>query len=312
MKNIIEISDLRKSYGDVKAVDGISFNVKEGSLFAFLGVNGAGKSTTINIICSILKKDSGKILINGLDLDKNSDEIKHLIGVVFQNSALDGILTVKDNLTIRAGFYGLRGKAWKARLAELTEMLNLEKILKKPIKNLSGGQRRRVDIARALINYPKILILDEPTTGLDPQTRKRIWTIIEDLQKKQKMTVFLTTHYMEEANKADRVVILDSGRIVAEDTPHRLKNKFAGDYIKAYMPQNQEFEELYLKDTGKQLEYQGEFYNLKIKNSEDAKELFKKYDQYLTDFEVLKGDMDDVFLNITGKVFAHGDNNEEK
>lgn len=312
MRNIIEITDLKKSYGDVKAVDGISFNVKEGSLFAFLGVNGAGKSTTINIICSILKKDSGKIFVDGLDLDKDSDEIKHSIGVVFQNSTLDGILSVKDNLTIRAGFYGYKGKAWKARLAELTEMLDLEKILKKPIRNLSGGQRRRVDIARALINCPKILILDEPTTGLDPQTRKKIWSIIEDLRVKQKMTVFLTTHYMEEANKADRVVILDSGHIVAEDTPHQLKNKFAGDYIKAFMPRNEEFEEIYLKDTGNQLKYQGEFYCLKIKDSRHAKELLNKYDQHLTDFEILKGDMDDVFLNITGKVFAHGDNNEEK
>lgn len=312
MKNIIEITDLKKSYGDVKAVDGISFNVKEGSLFAFLGLNGAGKSTTINIICSILKKDSGKILINGLDLDKESDEIKHLIGVVFQNSTLDSILSVKDNLTIRAGFYGLKGKAWKTRLEELTEMLDLENILKKPVKNLSGGQKRRVDIARGLINYPKILILDEPTTGLDPQTRKKIWTIIEDLQKKQKMTVFLTTHYMEEANKADRVVILDSGHIVADDTPHKLKNTYAGDYIKAFMPKNEEFEAEYLKNTGNNLEYHGEFYTLKIKNSKDAKELINTYDKYLTDFEVLKGDMDDVFLNITGKTFAHGENNEEK
>lgn len=310
MKNIIEITDLKKSYGDVKAVDGISFNVKEGSLFAFLGLNGAGKSTTINIICSILKKDSGKILINGLDLDKKSDEIKHLIGVVFQNSTLDSILSVKDNLTIRAGFYGLKGKELKTRLDELTELLDLEKILKKPVKNLSGGQKRRVDIARGLINCPKILILDEPTTGLDPQTRKKIWTIIEELQKKQKMTVFLTTHYMEEANKADRVVILDSGRIVADDTPHKLKNKYAGDYIRAFMTPNKEFETEYLKDTGSKLEYHGEYYTLKIKNSENAKELLKKYDKYLTDFEVLKGDMDDVFLNITGKTFAHGDKNE--
>lgn len=306
MKNIIEITDLKKSYGDVKAVDGISFNVKEGSLFAFLGLNGAGKSTTINIICSILKKDSGKILINGLDLDKDGDKIKYLIGVVFQNPTLDGSLSVKDNLTIRAGFYGLKGKEWKTRLDELTELLDLEKILKKPVKNLSGGQKRRVDIARGLINYPKILILDEPTTGLDPQTRKKIWGIIENLQKKQKMTVFLTTHYMEEANKADRVVILDSGHIVADDTPHKLKNKYAGDYIKAFMPQNEEFEAEYLKDTGSKLEYQGEYYTLKIKDSEHAKELLKTYDKYLTDFEVLKGDMDDVFLTITGKALAQG------
>lgn len=312
MKNIIEIRGLKKTYGDVKAVDDISFDVKEGSLFAFLGLNGAGKSTTINIICSILKKDSGQILIDGLDLDKQRDQIKPLIGVVFQNSALDNILTVKDNLTIRAGFYGLKGKEWKKRLEELTELLDLPSILKRPIKNLSGGQKRRVDIARGLINYPKILILDEPTTGLDPQTRKKIWTIIESLQKKRKMTVFLTTHYMEEANKADRVVMLDKGHIVANDTPHNLKNKYAGDYIKAFMPKNEEFEQIFEADTGTSLEYNGEFYRIKIKDSIEAKEIISKYDKYLTDFEVLKGDMDDVFLNITGKNFEHGEVNEEK
>lgn len=311
MKNIIEIRDLKKHYGDVKAVDGISFDVKEGSLFAFLGLNGAGKSTTINIICSILKKDSGTIKINDLDLDKDSNEIKHLIGVVFQNSTLDGVLSVKENLLIRGGFYGLKGKALKNRLEEITDLLDLEKILKKPVKNLSGGQKRRVDIARALINYPKILILDEPTTGLDPQTRKKIWNLIEDLRKRKKMTVFLTTHYMEEANKADRVVMLDSGHIVANDTPHKLKNQYAGDYIKAFMPQNDEFETLFATDFGTKLEYMGDFYKIKIKNSEEAKNLLIKYSDFLTDFEVLKGDMDDVFLSITGKNFDHGDGNEE-
>lgn len=310
MRNIIEIHDLKKSYDDVKAVDGISFNVKEGSLFAFLGINGAGKSTTINIICSILKKDSGKIYVDGLDLDQDFNKIKHLIGVVFQNSVLDATLSVKDNLMIRGGFYGLKGKDLKIRIAELTEMLDLGSLLKKPIKNLSGGQRRRVDIARGLINYPKILILDEPTTGLDPQTRRKIWELVDDLRKTNKMTVFLTTHYMEEADKADRVVMIDHGHIVANDTPHQLKVRYAGDYIKAYMDENEEFENLYKKDYGKKLEYSGEFYKIKIKDSEEAKEILNKYSNYLTDFEILKGDMDDVFLNITGKIFEHGEENE--
>lgn len=310
MRNIIEIHDLKKSYDDVKAVDGISFNVKEGSLFAFLGINGAGKSTTINIICSILKKDSGKIYVDGLDLDQDFNKIKHLIGVVFQNSVLDATLSVKDNLMIRGGFYGLKGKDLKIRIAELTEMLDLGSLLKKPMKNLSGGQRRRVDIARGLINYPKILILDEPTTGLDPQTRRKIWELVDDLRKTNKMTVFLTTHYMEEADKADRVVMIDHGHIVANDTPHQLKVRYAGDYIKAYMDENEEFENLYKKDYGKKLEYSGEFYKIKIKDSEEAKEILNQYSNYLTDFEILKGDMDDVFLNITGKIFEHGEENE--
>ncbi len=301
MKNIIEISNLQKSYGDTKAVDGISFNVEEGSLFAFLGLNGAGKSTTINIICSILKKDGGKVLVNGLDLDTQSDEIKSLVGVVFQNSTLDWVLTVKENLTIRAGFYGLKGKEWKQRLQELTQLLSLEDILKKPIKNLSGGQKRRVDIARGLINLPKILILDEPTTGLDPQTRMKIWQLIDELRISRKMTVFLTTHYMEEANKADRVVMIDKGHIVANDTPHNLKNKYSSDYIKAYMPKNEKFEKQFGKEFGSKLEYVGEYYRINISSSKEAREILEKYKTHLTDFEVLKGDMDDVFLNITGK-----------
>lgn len=308
MKNIIEIHDLKKYYGETKAVDGVSFNVEKGSLFAFLGLNGAGKSTTINIICSILKKDSGKIIVNGLDLDEHSDEIKSLIGVVFQNPTLDGLLTVKDNLTIRAGFYGLKGQEWKARLKELTELLGLEDILKKPVKNLSGGQKRRVDIARGLINYPKILILDEPTTGLDPHTRMKIWDLIDNLRIHKKMTVFLTTHYMEEANKADRVVMIDAGHIVANDTPHNLKNQYSSDYIKAYMPQNEEFEKAF----DGELTYFGDCYLIKVKDSLDAKKIINKYEKYLTDFEILKGDMDDVFLNITGKNFVHGENDEEK
>lgn len=308
MGNIIEVKDLKKYYGDVKAVDGISFSVKEGSLFAFLGVNGAGKSTTINILCSILKKDSGSIVVDGMDLEKHTEEIKSLIGVVFQNSTLDGILTVKDNLSIRAGFYGLKGKQWKQRLEELVKLLDLQKILNRPVKNLSGGQKRRVDIARALINYPKILILDEPTTGLDPQTRQKIWKVIEDLRQARNMTVFLTTHYMEEANKADKVVMLDSGRVVATNTPHKLKNKYSSDYIYAYMPKNPEFEQVF----GEGLVYNGEFYKIKIKDSLQAKEIINKYDKYLTDFEVLKGDMDDVFLNITGKSLNGGENYEEK
>ncbi len=303
MSNIIQIRNLKKYYGDVKAVDDISFDVKEGSLFAFLGLNGAGKSTTINIICSILKKDSGQVFVDRMDLDKDSDKIKPLIGVVFQNSSLDAILTVKENLAIRAGFYGLKGKELKERLDFLTELLDLGKILKKPIKNLSGGQKRRVDIARGLLNLPKILILDEPTTGLDPQTRMKIWELIDDLRISRKMTVFLTTHYMEEANKADRVVMIDSGHIVANDTPHNLKNKFSSDYVKAYMTQNEEFE----KKLNREFVFNGEFYLIKIKNSEEAKEIIKNCDEFLTDFEIVKGDMDDVFLNITGRKFVQGE-----
>lgn len=217
--NIIEIENLSKSFKDVKAVSDLSFSVKKGELFAFLGINGAGKSTTISIICNQLKKDSGKIVIDGVDIDKNSESINSKLGVVFQASVLDGFLTVYDNLKNRAALYGIYGKEFEKRLDELSDILNFKDLLKRSVKKLSGGQRRKIDIARALFPHPKILILDEPTTGLDPQTRKNIWNVINKLRKEEQITVLLTTHYMEEAADADYVVIIDSGKKVASGTP---------------------------------------------------------------------------------------------
>lgn len=234
MQNIIEIDHLNKTFGDVKAVQDLSFRVKEGELFAFLGVNGAGKSTTINILCGQLSKDSGSVRIGGSDLDKDADSIKRSIGVVFQNSVLDKDLSVKDNLISRAALYGIRGMELEQRLTELDELLGLKELYKRPLGKLSGGQRRKIDITRALLHRPKILVLDEPTTGLDPQTRKLLWNVISDLRKHENMTVFLTTHYMEEAADADYVVILDSGKIAAEGTPLELKNTYTGDFITLY------------------------------------------------------------------------------
>ena len=234
MDNIIEIKNLKKSFGSVKAVNDLSFTVKEGELFAFLGINGAGKSTTINIMCAQLDKDGGSVTIDGKTLEDEPTEIKKKIGVVFQSSVLDKSLSVLDNLESRAALYGITGSAFKKRLAELSQMFELDEIIKRPVGKLSGGQRRRADIARALLHKPKILILDEPTTGLDPQTRKNLWSIISDLRKSENMTVFLTTHYMEEAADADYVVIIDSGEIAAEGTPLELKNKYTGDFITLY------------------------------------------------------------------------------
>ena len=234
MKNLIEISHLVKSFGDLKAVQDLSYRVKSGELFAFLGINGAGKSTTINIMCGQLPKDGGKVLINGIDIDSVPNGIKRSLGVVFQNSVLDKDLSVQDNLQSRAALYGIKGKEFKQRLLELAELLEFKDLLKRTVGKLSGGQRRRIDIARALLHNPKILILDEPTTGLDPQTRSMLWRVIEELRKKDGMTVFLTTHYMEEAADADYVVILDGGKIVAEGKPLELKNTYTGDFITIY------------------------------------------------------------------------------
>ena len=301
MSNIIEISHLSKRFGDVQAVNNLSFCVKEGELFAFLGINGAGKSTTINILCGQLSKDSGTVQIDGVDLDRDPDSIKRNLGVVFQNSVLDKDLSVQDNLQSRGALYGIQGKAFRQRLAELAELLEFENLLKRPVGKLSGGQRRRIDIARALLHKPKILILDEPTTGLDPQTRSILWRVIGDLRKNECMTVFLTTHYMEEAADADYVVILDSGRIAAEGTPLELKNTYTGDFITLYG-----VDEAQIKQLGAPYEKIRDACRVSVPNTAAATELILKYPEIFQDYEITKGKMDDVFLAVTGKKLIGG------
>ena len=301
MKKIIEISNLSKSFKEVKAIDGLSFSVNEGELFAFLGINGAGKSTTISIICSQLQKDSGMVVIDGVDIDKESRKINSEIGVVFQNSVLDKALSVEENLKSRAALYSIYGKDFKKRLDELCELLDFKDLLKRNVGRLSGGQRRRIDIARALIHNPKILILDEPTTGLDPQTRKLLWSIITNPRKEQNMTVFLTTHYMEEAADADNVVIIDSGKIIAQGTPLELKNKYTGDFITLYGADEDE-----IKGLGVEYEKLKDSYRIAVKNTLEATELIVKHPEVFKDYEIIKGRMDDVFLSATGKKLIGG------
>lgn len=302
MKKIIEIKNLYKSFGDVKAVQDLSFCVKEGELFAFLGVNGAGKSTTINIICGQLAKDSGTVIIDGSALESDVAGTKTKLGVVFQNSVLDQALSVKENLRSRAALYGITGENFRKRLEELSKMLSFEDLLKRTVGKLSGGQRRRIDIARALLHRPKILILDEPTTGLDPQTRQIIWKVIDNLRKNENMTVFLTTHYMEEAADADYVVILDSGKLVASGTPLELKNQYTGDFITLYG-----VEEEAVKTLGADYEKIRDAFRLSVPNTAAAAELIIKNPEVFKDFEITKGKMDDVFLSVTGKALTGGE-----
>ena len=309
---ILSVSHLKKKYDDFYAVDDISFSVKRGSLFAFLGLNGAGKSTTINIITGILSKNDGKIIFDGKDMDEYRNSIKSEIGIVFQNSVLDPVLTPKENLTLRAGFYGIRGQAWKDRLKVLTDMLGLQEFMDRPVGKLSGGQKRRVDIARAMVHDPKLLILDEPTTGLDPQTRKAVWNLVNSLRQKTGMTVFLTTHYMEEAEKATYVVIMNSGKIIAQGTPNSLKKEYAKDYIIIHQKKNDGLEERlaasqysfsYFKDS--------ETYRVPVSDSSKAIAFIEEFKDVLSDFEVEKGDMDDVFLNATGVAKLLEDSSDE-
>ena len=301
MKNIIEIGHLSKSFGEIKAVQDISFQVREGELFAFLGVNGAGKSTTISILCGQLAKDSGTVTVNGADIDTHAESILRDIGVVFQNSVLDKALSVADNLASRAACYGITGKAFRERLRELSELLNLEPLLKRPVGKLSGGQRRRIDIARALLHKPRLLVLDEPTTGLDPQTRKNIWTVVEQLRKQEHMTVLLTTHYMEEAADADYVVIIDHGAISAEGTPLELKNAYTGDYITLYQVKESD-----VKRLGLPYEPLRDAFRVAVPDTAAATDLIVKHRELFLDYEITKGKMDDVFLAVTGKKLNGG------
>lgn len=301
-QHIIEISQLNKSFGSVRAVRDLSLNVRRGELFAFLGVNGAGKSTTISVMCGQLKADSGSVSICGLDAEKSIAEITRRLGVVFQGSVLDMPLTVRENLESRAALYGITGRAFAERLDELAGLLDFKALLDRPVGKLSGGQRRRIDIARALLHKPEILVLDEPTTGLDPQTRRLLWDVVRKLRRDEKMTVFLTTHYMEEAADADYVVILDSGSIAAQGTPLELKNAYAGDFITLYGIAPDALDALGLK-----YERLRDAYRVEVADTAAATRLIVEHPELFTDYEITKGKMDDVFLAVTGKRLTGGE-----
>ena len=300
MSHIIEVAGLKKSYGAVQAVKGIDFYVEAGKIFAFLGPNGAGKSTTIDIICTFLKADAGTIEVDGNLLGRDDNAIRQSIGAVFQDGLLDPLLTVQENLRIRAGFYGLRGKQLEKTIREIAERVGILEILKRPYGNLSGGQRRRCDIARALVNTPKILFLDEPTTGLDPQTRKSVWETITKLQRDAGMTIFLTTHYMEEAAEADFVIVIDDGNIVAKGTPSDLKERFTSDKL-TMISREPEALAVRLSQAGLAPEVVADRVTLRVANTLAALPLLETYKEGITGFTVTTGTMDDAFIAITGK-----------
>lgn len=299
-KNIIEVSNLYKSYGEIEAVKGVSFSVERGSFFAFLGPNGAGKSTTIDILCTLLESNGGEVLIDGNVLGKEDSIIRQKIGVVFQHSVLDSRLTIKENLECRGRMYGLKKAELNSKIKEIAEMLDLEVLLKRQYGKLSGGQKRRCDIARALMSTPKILFLDEPTTGLDPQSRKNIQDKIKMLKNEKGVTIFLTTHYMEEAAEADRICIIDEGVIVANGSPTELKEKHSSDKLLLYSKDIEKTMEILDKES---IKYKISLDKIvvNIENTLDSIGLIDKVKLNISSFEVLQGTLDDVFINITGK-----------
>lgn len=294
--NAITVKGLTKNYKNVKAVNDLSFEVKEGELFAYLGENGAGKSTTINILSTILEKTSGEVRIFDHVLGKDDDEIRNSIGIVFQGSVLDEELTVKENLFTRGAYYGLDKAEIKKRLAPFKDKFELDEIMNRRYGQLSGGQRRRVDIIRALLNKPRILFLDEPTTGLDPKSRKIVWDHIDYLRREKKMTIFLTTHYMEETKDADSVVIIDKGKLLVQDTPSNLKSRYASSRLVWYTKESPVSDKIL---NGMEYTYDSDHYNIKFK--ENITGFLYEHKDEIKDFEVIKGSMDDVFLNLTGR-----------
>lgn len=292
--NIIEIENLTKRYGDFTAVNNISFSVEEGEFVGFLGVNGAGKSTTINMMSTLFASDSGSIKICGYNL-KQSEEIRKNIGIVYQENVLDDLLTVNENLVFRGVLHGIAKTDVRKKISELTEMFGIDEILNKKYKFLSGGQKRKCEIAAALLHTPKILFLDEPTTGLDPASRIEVWSVIKKMRESTDVTVFLTTHYMEEAAEADKIIIIDKGSIIAQGTPGELKEKYACDYLKIYSDKN-------ISD--RLTEFECSINNnctvIKLNNTVDAIEILNNLYKDITAFEVLQGTLDDVFINATG------------
>lgn len=301
MEKIIEVKNLKKSYGNVQAVKSLSFYVESGKLFAFLGPNGAGKSTTIDMITTFLKPDGGEVTICGRQLGHEDDKIRSQIGAVFQDGVLDPLLTVKENIMIRGSFYGLSGDKLRENTEKAMAVSGVTEFQDRRYGKLSGGQRRRADIARALVNTPKILFLDEPTTGLDPQTRKSVWETIRKLQIESKMTVFLTTHYMEEAAEADYVVVIDGGEISAKGTPAELKEKYAGDILKITPKRNISTAKEYLIQDNIDFVEVGTDIKINIRNTMEALPILNACKDYIEGFEVLNGTMDDAFIAITGK-----------
>ena len=304
MDKIIQVDQLYKNYGALQAVKGISFYVERGKLFAFLGPNGAGKSTTIDILCTLLKPDRGEVLIDGIALGQNNDAIRKQIGVVFQESLLDPQLTVMENLQTRGRFYGLQGNELQKAVERALTVVEAHEFAKQTYGNCSGGQRRRADIARALIHTPKILFLDEPTTGLDPKTKENVWQTIENLQKQSGMTVFLTTHYMEEAAKADYIILLQKGEIAAKGTPYDLQDRYSSDTMRL-KARNPEKIERVLAENQLPFEFKNGIHVVALTDTLLAIPLIQAMQEDLESFEVVHGSMEDVFLNIIGGEWEH-------
>jgi ABC-2 type transport system ATP-binding protein len=306
--NIIEVKNLTKKFGQLIAVDNISFAVNKGEIFGFLGPNGAGKSTTISMLATLLKSDSGQAMINGFDVSKQRNQVRKSIGLVFQDSSLDDKLTAEENLYFHADLYGVDKKVFSERLPEVLKLVDLWDRRHHIVKTFSGGMKRRLEIARGLIHYPLVMFLDEPTIGLDPQTRFNIWEYVLKLKKEKDMTIFMTTHYLNEAEYCDRIAIIDQGKIVAMDTPANLKKLVGGDIITMVATNLEKLkQEIEMKFA---INVKSEDNKLKIEVADGDKflpKLFNKLEEKIQSVELRKPTLDDVFLSLTGKKIREED-----
>jgi len=302
MNNIIEVKNLTKQFNGLTAVDHISFEVKKGEIFGFLGPNGAGKSTTINILSTLLIPTDGDAAINSFNVLTQRDDVRKSIGLVFQDPSLDDRLTAEENLRFHAKLYGVPKEEYKKRMEEVLHLVDLWDRKEGIIKTFSGGMKRRLEIARGLIHYPQVLFLDEPTLGLDPQTRANLWDYILKLKRERNMTIFMTTHYMNEAENCDRIAIIDYGKIVAIDTPANLKKQVGGDIIRMTSGQKRKLKKELEERYKKEIKEEDGTLQLEVADGEKfLPRLFNELDTKIDSIELRKPTLDDVFLHLTGR-----------
>ncbi len=299
--NIIEVKNLTKEFNGLIAVNQVSFNVKKGEIFGFLGPNGAGKSTVINMLSTLLTPTKGGALVNNFNILSQRNEVRKSIGLVFQDSSLDDRLTAEENLRFHAKLYQVPKADYEDRIEEVLKLVDLWDRKKDIIKTFSGGMKRRLEIARGFIHYPKMLFLDEPTLGLDPQTRNHLWEYILKLKKEHQMTIFMTTHYMNEAEYCDRIGIIDYGKLVVLDTPANLKKQVGGDIIRMKGQDNESLKKELVRRYKREVKQENEFLQLEVENGEEFMPcLFNELDSKINSIELRKPTLDDVFLKLTG------------
>jgi ABC-2 type transport system ATP-binding protein len=299
---IIKVEELVKRYGELVAVDHISFQVAPGEIFGFLGPNGAGKTTTINILCTLTKPTSGQAMVNGFDVIRQQNQVRQSIGLVFQDPSLDERLTGLQNLYFHALVYNVPVSVRQQQIEQVLKMTELWDRRHSEVRTYSGGMKRRLELARGLLHYPKVLFLDEPTLGLDPQTRKRLWEYILELRKREGTTIFLTTHYMDEAEKADRIAIMDHGKIVALDTPERLKRIVGRDIISVKTDNDDKAAEEIKRRYQLEVRHDSNELSFELASGEEFLPVFiKEFGTKILSVSLRRPSLDDVFLKLTGR-----------